>query len=134
MLKTLPWSKLHEEAHNLEHAISSMAESALIEQLGNPQTCPHGNPLPGFEEAVANWMPLTELPVGQKVIIRRIHELAEENASLLSFLEEKNVMPETEALVSDVLPFNETVTIEINDQPITLGNVAAKYIFVEIKE
>jgi DtxR family Mn-dependent transcriptional regulator len=134
MLETLPWSKLHGEAHNLEHAISSMAESALMEQLGNPQTCPHGNPLPGFEDAVKDWKPLTELPVGKKVIIRRIHELAEENPSLLGFLEENKIMPETEAVVSDVLPFNETITIEIDGQPVTLGNVAAKYIFVELKE
>ena len=134
MLETLPWSKLHGEAHNLEHAISSMAESALIEQLGNPQTCPHGNPLPGFEEAVKDWKPLTDLPIGQKVIIRRIHELAEENALLLGFLEENKVMPGTEAVVSDVLPFNETITIEVDGQPVTLGNVAAKYIFVELVE
>jgi len=134
MLKTLPWSKLHEEAHNLEHAISSMAESALIEQLGNPEICPHGNPLPGFEKTVDDWKPLTDLSVGQKVIIRRIHELAEENTSLLSFLEEKKIMPETEAIVIDVLPFNETITIEVAGQPVTLGNVAAKYIFVELKE
>jgi DtxR family Mn-dependent transcriptional regulator len=134
MQKTLPWSKLHEEAHNLEHAISSMTESALVEQLGNPQTCPHGNPLPGFEKAVRDWKPLTELSAGQKMIIRRIHELAEENAPLLGFLEENKVMPETEAVVSDVLPFNETITIEIDGQPVALGNVAAKYIFVELKE
>ena len=130
MRETLPWSKLHEEAHNLEHAISSMAES---EQLGNPRTCPHGNPLPGFEKEVADWKPLTELSVGQKVIIRRIHELAEENAPLLSFLEEMNVIPEVEAVVSNVLPFNETITIEIDGQPVTFGNVAAKYIFGELK-
>ena len=30
MLETLPWSKLHGEAHNLEHAISSMAESRFF--------------------------------------------------------------------------------------------------------
>jgi DtxR family Mn-dependent transcriptional regulator len=47
MLKTLPWSKLHSEAHHLEHAISALTESSLLEQLGRPQTCPHGNPLPG---------------------------------------------------------------------------------------
>lgn len=134
MIETLPWSKLHEEAHNLEHAISSMTETALNEQLGNPQTCPHGNPLPGYEKLVANWKPLTELSTGQKMIIRRVHELAEENAPLLGFLEENKVMPDTEAVVSDVLPFNETITIEIDGKPITLGNVAAKFVFVELKE
>ncbi|MBT3322925.1 MAG: metal-dependent transcriptional regulator [Anaerolineae bacterium] len=134
MVKTLPWSKLHEEAHHLEHAISSMAEEALDEQLGNPKTCPHGNPLPGFEDVVADWIPLTELAIGQKVIIRRIHELAEENAPLLSFLGENKVLPNTEAIVSDVLPFNETITIEIDSQPVSLGNITAKYIFVELRD
>ncbi|MBT4311041.1 MAG: metal-dependent transcriptional regulator [Anaerolineae bacterium] len=134
MVKTLPWSKLHEEAHQLEHAISSMAEEALDEQLGNPKTCPHGNPLPGFEDVVADWIPLTELPVGQKVTIRRVHELAEENAPLLSFLGENKVLPNTEATISEVLPFNETITIEIDGQHVSLGNISAKYIFVELRE
>ena len=62
-----------------------MAESALMEELGHPQTCPHGNPLPGNEDAVAGWVPLTQVPVGESVTIRRVHELAEENTELLSF-------------------------------------------------
>lgn len=33
MLRMLPWSKLHSEAHNLEHAISEEAENALFEEL-----------------------------------------------------------------------------------------------------
>ncbi len=85
MARMLPWSKLHSEAHALEHAISNMAESALMEELGHPQTCPHGNPLPGNEDAVADWVALTQVPVGEIVTIRRIHELAEENTELLSF-------------------------------------------------
>jgi DtxR family Mn-dependent transcriptional regulator len=93
MLKMLPWSKLHGEAHHLEHAISSEAETAVYEELGRPQTCPHGNPLPGCEDTVAGWIPLTELVSGEKVIIRRIHELAEENRPLLAFLDEKKNDP-----------------------------------------
>ena len=65
MAGMLPWSKLHCEAHTLEHAISNMAKSALMEELGHPQTCPHGNPLPGNEDAVAAWVPLTQVPVGE---------------------------------------------------------------------
>lgn len=132
MVKTLPWSKLHNEAHHLEHAISAMTETALMEQLGHPQTCPHGNPLPGCEEAVAAWIPLTEITVGERVVIRRIHELAEENAPLLSYLEAKGIMPGVKATVREVLPFNQTITIEIAGQMVTLGNAAARYIFVEM--
>ena len=131
MLKTLPWSKLHGEAHHLEHAISAMTESALMEQLGHPQTCPHGNPLPGCEKAVEKWIPLTKVAAGRAVTIRRIHELAEENAPLLEFLETKQIIPGASATVSEILPFNQTITLEVNGQPVTLGNAAAKYIFVE---
>jgi DtxR family Mn-dependent transcriptional regulator len=132
MNKTLPWSSLHDEAHNLEHAVSAMAEKALMEQLGYPQACPHGNPLPGFEETVKEWAPLTKVPVGQKVTIRRIHELAEENSELLEFLEAKRIMPGTQASVTEVLPFNQTVTLDVGGTPVTLGNTSARYIFVEL--
>ncbi len=131
MHKTLPWSKLHKEAHQLEHAISSMTETALLEQFGHPQTCPHGNPLPGYEESVASWIPLTKIAVGEVGIIRRIHELAEENAELLSYLEKKNILPGRKVSVTEILPFNQTITIEVDGQPVTLGNAAARYIFVE---
>ncbi|MGC1377775.1 MAG: metal-dependent transcriptional regulator [Anaerolineales bacterium] len=133
MARMLPWSKLHSEAHHLEHAVSSMTEAALMEELNHPQTCPHGNPLPGCEQAVANWIRLTEIPKGETVTIRRIHELAEENAPLLAFLEEKNVMPGIQATVTEILPFNETVTVEIQNRDVTLGFTAARYIFVELK-
>ncbi len=131
MVKTLPWSKLHSEAHQLEHAISAMTETALMEQLGHPQTCPHGNPLPGCEDAVAAWVPLTEIPAGETAIIRRIHELAEENAQLLGYLETKRIIPGTRVAVTEILPFNQTITVEVEGHPVTLGNAAAGYIFVE---
>jgi len=131
MFNTLPWSKLHGEAHQLEHAISSMTETALMEQLGNPKTCPHGNPLPGFEDTVSDWVALTEIAAGETVIIRRIHELAEENAHLLDYLEAKRLLPGKRVTVTEVLPFNHTITVETENQPVTLGNIIARHIFVE---
>lgn len=131
MVRRLPWSKLHGEAHNLEHAISGESEAALLEELGHPQTCPHGNPLPGAEEAVADWIPLTEIPAGTKVIIRRIHELAEHNAELMGFLEKNGMLTNVEAAVTEVLPFNQTVTVRVQGRDVALGFAAAKYVYVE---
>jgi DtxR family Mn-dependent transcriptional regulator len=132
MARMLPWSKLHEEAHNLEHAISSQVETALFEDLGHPQTCPHGNPLPGCDEAVAHWVPLVEVPSNQLVTIRRVHELAEYNLQLLAFLENKGLMPGAEVTVQEVLPFNQTVTLNVKGQAVTLGFASARYLFVEM--
>lgn len=129
--RMLPWSKLHEEAHNLEHAISSQVETALFEELGHPQICPHGNPLPGCDEAVAGWIPLIEVLPNQVVIIRRVHELAEYNLELLAFLEKNGLMPGSEVTVQEVLPFNQTITLDIKGQDVTLGFASAHYLFVE---
>jgi DtxR family Mn-dependent transcriptional regulator len=134
MARMLPWSRLHAEAHTLEHAVSNMAESALMEELGHPQTCPHGNPLPGNEDAVADWEPLTQVPVGEIVTIRRVHELAEENTELLSYLEAKGIMPGQKASVTEVLDFNQTVTLDVQEKPVTLGFAAARYVFVELNK
>ena len=133
MARMLPWSKLHEEAHNLEHAISSEVESALYEDVGHPLTCPHGNPLPGCEDAVSAWLPLTTISPDQSVIIRRIHELAEYNQDLMAFLEMRGLMPGAEVVVREVLPFNQTVGIEIQGQNVTLGFASARYLFVELQ-
>jgi DtxR family Mn-dependent transcriptional regulator len=131
MLKMLPWSKLHGEAHSLEHAISPEAEAAIYEELGRPQTCPHGNPLPGCEEAVAAWIPLTQILPGTVVIVRRVHELAEENRELLAFLEEKGIMPNARITIGEILPFNQTITILVDEKPVTLGFAVAKYIYAQ---
>lgn len=131
MEKTLPWSQLHAEAHNLEHAISASAEKAIMEQLNNPQNCPHGNPLPGFEKQAEDWVALSKVPAGKKVVIRRIHELAEENTDLLTYLESKSLVPGKQVTVCEVLPFNETICVEVDGQQVTLGNAAARYIYVE---
>lgn len=131
MVKRLPWSKLHQEAHNLEHAISAEAEAAVFEELGHPKTCPHGNPLPGYEKGVAAWIPLTKTSPEDEVIIKRIHEIAEQNSELMAFLEGKGIMPDVQAKVMEILPFNQTITLEVKEQQVTLGFASAKYIFVE---
>jgi DtxR family Mn-dependent transcriptional regulator len=131
MAHMLPWSKLHREAHNLEHAISAEVETALFEQLGHPQTCPHGNPLPGAEETVSAWIPLTQTSPGETVTIKRIHEIAEYNLELLAFLENKGLMPGAAVVIREVLPFNQTISVEIQGQVVTLGFASANYVFVE---
>jgi len=131
MVKRLPWSRLHQEAHNLEHAISAETEEALLKELGGPQTCPHGNPLPGCEKAVESWIPLTRIGQHERVIIRRIHEIAEQDSELMAFLESNAIMPDKEAVITGVLPFNQTITLQIQKQTATLGFAAARRIFVE---
>ncbi len=133
--RLLSWSKLHDEAHMLEHGISPEVATALLRELGDPELCPHGNPLPGYEDAVSKWIPLLQIKTNQSIIIRRIHELAEETPDLLGFFETHEILPGAEARLLDISELNQTVELLINkSNRVTLGFSTAKYVFVEILE
>jgi DtxR family transcriptional regulator, Mn-dependent transcriptional regulator len=131
LTRLVGWSKAHTQAHEMEHVVSAELEAALVSDLSNPPTCPHGNPLPGFEHVVAGWTPLTTLTAGERAIIRRIHELAEQTPGVLSFLEEKGLLLGCQVEVVEVLSFNQTVTLRVEKQPVTLGFALAGRVFVE---
>src|SRR5438309_5829771 len=42
----LDWSEVHDEADNLEHAISEKVLQRIDEYLGHPSADPHGDPIP----------------------------------------------------------------------------------------
>lgn len=133
LLKILrvPYLQIHAEAHHLEHAISDAIEERLVDVLSDPQTCPHGNPLPGYESVTRGWPPLIEFVTGEKVVIRRIHEFAEDNNDLLRFLIENKVMPGNAVTITELLPFNQTLTLTVNHQPVVLGFSAARSVYGE---
>jgi DtxR family transcriptional regulator, iron-dependent repressor len=134
LLKILkvPYLQIHAEAHQLEHAISASLEERLMDILEAPQLCPHGNPFPGFEGVAQDWLPLSEIPAGEWVTIRRLHEFAEGNMDLLKFLIENGIMPGVKAELSEVLPFNQTLTLNVSGHPIVLGFNAAHTLYGEI--
>lgn len=127
----VPWSQTHSEAHNLEHTVSEMIEGQMRTNLGNPKTCPHGNPMPGFESFASSWFPLAEIGPGETVIIRRIHELGENDPDLMIFLEENGIIPGTQVEVLDTLLFNQTMTLKVKDHPVSIGFSIIKFIYVE---
>jgi len=45
----LSWAQAHHEAGKWEHVLSDDVEEAISKMLGNPTTCPHGNPIPGSD-------------------------------------------------------------------------------------
>ena len=55
----LPWSQVHLEACRWEHVISDQVEERLVALLGNPTTCPHGNPIPGTPVSKITQIPLS---------------------------------------------------------------------------
>jgi DtxR family Mn-dependent transcriptional regulator len=109
----LGWAESDEEAGRLQGALSPRVEQRLAELLGNPPTCPHGNPI---DTRAARSRPagirLSEVEPGAEVTIYRITEEAEEDVELLTYLEQGGLVPGTLASVVEVSIGRDSITIE----------------------
>jgi DtxR family transcriptional regulator, Mn-dependent transcriptional regulator len=97
----LEWHKVHREAGRWEHVISDDVEARLVELLGDPATCPHGNPIPGSGTVVApvSTRPLAEVGSGERVRLLRISEEVELNFGSLTLLGQAGFTPGAVAVV-----------------------------------
>jgi DtxR family Mn-dependent transcriptional regulator len=105
----LPWEEVHIEACRWEHVISDSVERRLVELLGYPVRCPHGNIIPGLTElgvpdkagspgvtgsnddAVA----MTQIASreAETVVVRRISEQVQSDAELMLTLKNVGIRP-----------------------------------------
>jgi DtxR family transcriptional regulator, Mn-dependent transcriptional regulator len=85
------WWKTHEEAERLEHGMSAEMEARMVRVLGDPQTCPHGNPMPGVTPTPTR--PLDTLAPGERAAVRRIPDQFEHEAGFLEYLDSQGVRP-----------------------------------------
>ena len=126
-LLKMPWHESHEEAHGVEHVMTPKIEARLLNALGNPTTCPHGNPIPGLGTLAPDEFPLDQARPGDQLTIQRITEEAEEDPRLMKYLQEHGVEPGATMMVREANGFNATVVLEGPRGPVSLGfGVAAK--------
>jgi DtxR family Mn-dependent transcriptional regulator len=111
----LEWHKVHREAGRWEHVISDDVEARLVELLGDPATCPHGNPIPGSHSPVppVPTRPLAEATKGERVQLMRISEEVELDFGSLTLLGEGGFIPGAVATIhSSDGDGNVTVRVE----------------------
>jgi DtxR family Mn-dependent transcriptional regulator len=99
----LEWEKVHREADRWEHAISADVEEKLVELLGDPATCPHGNPIPGSKRK-ANAGPTVPLAraVPGPVTVQRVNEKLETDDDGINLLAAARMTPGSAATVVEV--------------------------------
>lgn len=107
----LPWEDVHVEACRWEHVMSEAVEARLVTLLGNPVTCPHGNPIPGLEElGVEPPAPVEEEPMSAMtdlagardvpVVVRRIGEQVQSDPALMLKLKQGGIQPGREVTLA----------------------------------
>jgi DtxR family Mn-dependent transcriptional regulator len=112
----LPWEDVHIEACRWEHVISEQVERKLVELLGYPVCCPHGNVIPGLDElevpadatdrAEAAGKELVE-PMDKAAarnagpaVVRRISEQVQSDANLMLKLRHSGIQPGREVTLA----------------------------------
>jgi DtxR family Mn-dependent transcriptional regulator len=115
-----PWDKSDLEAKVLQNQISDDLSDHLDRFLGFPQTCPHGNPLPGTEvEARLLAAPrLTQATVGNSVVVVRITEEGEGLPTMLPFCQTAGIKPGVRVRIDASTP--EGVTLGVPGRPSVL--------------
>ena len=127
----LDWVTADTEAARLEHAVSDVVEQRLYEVLGRPETCPHGNPIPGYSEAAPHEMRLASLESGARASITRVSEVAEREAPLLlAYLHERGLVPGSRVSVLEVDGVGRTLRIKAGAREVTLGHETAGKVWV----
>ena len=125
----LSWADAHHEAGRWEHVMSNAVEAAMNRVLGNPTTCPHGNPIPGSLYDAPTTVPLSEISVGQAFTVSRIPEELEFAPGVLDFLQEANVLPGHRGTLTAASP-DGTVTVLIDGNSVGIGSFASSRILV----
>ncbi len=125
----LSWAEAHHEAGKWEHVMSDNVEEAMNRLLGEPTTCPHGNPIPGSDYVEVDLTPLSDHPLGEQFTVRRIPEELEFEPGLLEFLEESSLRPGCVGTVTAASP-DGTLTVEIAGRHGGVGSFASERILV----
>ena len=127
----LSWADAHHEAGRWEHVMSDAVETAMANVLGNPTTCPHGNPIPGAAYSAPDQVPLAGLAPGTPFVVSRIPEELEFAPGVLDFLEESDILPGRSGRLEASSP-DGIVTIEIGGRSVDVQAFASERILVVV--
>ena len=127
------WLRAHNEAVKFQHVLSPEVATAISKRLGDPLTCPHGNPIPGNvpeDYTEEDLRALAAVPVGETVVVRRITEDGEEEPELLGYFFENGLLPDTVVTVIEQAHYAGTVTVRKDGTKMILGVPAAQELLV----
>lgn len=124
----LEWYKVHDEAEQLEHAVSEDFERKLIEKLGTGGECPHGN-IVGMDSPQArrarNLKPLEEARPGDDITVVSVFE---RDRALLEYLDSHGICPGARCRI---LATNDGIEARVDTRDVHLEHTVAAKIWVK---
>ncbi|HLW16945.1 MAG TPA: metal-dependent transcriptional regulator [Actinomycetota bacterium] len=117
----MPWHLAHQEANRFQSGITAEIEGRMLSVLGEPGTCPHGNPIPGTGASIdPTLQPLKDFVAGETVELVRLLEDVELDTDAMRYFEEHALVPGSRITIVDVGP-DGTMSLAVGDTKSSLG-------------
>lgn len=126
----LGWAEVHDLACALEHAVDQTVTEPLAEWLGQPLTCPHGNPVPYSTQAQAmDGIVLTRLEKGDTGEVMRIRP---ERADVLAYLDARGLRPGVQVTLVGREALDGTLVLAGSGGTVVVGENVAAHVVVHV--
>lgn len=124
------WDEVHDEAENLEHATSDELESRLSSMLGDPDTDPHGQPVPSPDGtmAIPADRPLSDFGPGERVIITRV---SDDDSAILQHASHLGLSLKRKITIRDKRSFDGSLVVMVGRQERFISREVAASIYAE---
>lgn len=123
------WHEVHADADEFQKGITQRLEERMSQMMGNPTTCPHGEPIPSPEGVMPelNDKPLTVVAPGARGEISRVktHDPAK-----LKYLAEIGLVPGAAFELVNRAPFNGPLRLRIDQHEQVIGVELAAALWV----
>jgi DtxR family Mn-dependent transcriptional regulator len=128
----LTWDRVHEEAENMEHAVSDYLVDQIDEFLGHPPLDPHGDPIPAADGAMRGDLDdtvlLSRVPAGRQV---RLVRVLNQGPEFLRFLSDSGLELDVVAVVRQNSAEAGVVTLDVAGRDVSMAHTAAKTLVVK---
>jgi DtxR family Mn-dependent transcriptional regulator len=125
----MDWSKVHDEAEQLEHVVSDEVIERMDILLKHPTIDPHGDPIPRVDGTLPNQthFSLSESKVGQPLSVSRMND---QDTGFLQFAEKHGLIIGAKITVLEHNTLADSLTVKTSNNTVVLGLSAAANIEV----
>ena len=127
----MSWTDVHDEAEQLEHAVSERLIDRIDEMLGRPTHDPHGDPIPNQDGAITTRHHDSLLTCALATPLR-VTRISDQDPAFLRFIESNGLKPGQPIEVASRDDAADAVVLRQRDRSITIGARAASKLLVEV--
>jgi DtxR family Mn-dependent transcriptional regulator len=129
----MSWAEVHDEAEQLEHAVSERLIDRIDEMLGRPEVDPHGDPIPTAAGTIARheYLDLITAPLATPLVVVRV---IDQDAGFLRFVEQHDLMPGSTVVIEARDAASDAVRLRSDSgHETSIGTRAASKVFVRVR-